>query len=202
MHCLKYSLKFRSLTNLIFFYLSTQILNFITPLPYHAYANFPHLGKKFCTKKRLIGLVLWVLWYTLWDKLLPSRKRRRGTSDRRTSPRQRVRRNHSLHLQSQQSVSWSCNRWDMFEKKRNKQINYRRNLQRSVLGKLLNSSDIHTSLHPDQQQAFFEGIPVVLHIRVVGSGYVCDMWRLTIVKQRNIYFFIYTVPVPTHSWQC
>ena len=77
MHCLKYSLKFRSLTNLIFFYLSTQILNFITPLPYHAYANFPHLGKKFCTKKRLIGLVLWVLWYSMGQTITFQKAKKR-----------------------------------------------------------------------------------------------------------------------------
>ena len=62
MHCLKYSLKFRSLTNLIF---------------YHAYANFPHLGKKFCTKKRLIGLVLWVLWYSMGQTITFQKAKKR-----------------------------------------------------------------------------------------------------------------------------
>ena len=41
------------------FILSIQIRNFPTPLPYHMYVQLPHLGKKCCTTKDDLSLLLY-----------------------------------------------------------------------------------------------------------------------------------------------
>ena len=57
-HCSKYSLTFLSLNNLnLFKLLSTQIWNFIIPVPCISHAHLSHHNKKICAKNRRVYFI-------------------------------------------------------------------------------------------------------------------------------------------------